>query len=153
MNNKPSSTLKRRAAHILLIDDNPGDVLLTKLAFKKAKISNHMTIAHSAEEGLAMLDKKSPYSHMKAPDLIFMDLNLPGISGYDLLSIIKNNSKLRNIPVIILSSANIEHEKLKTNEVQANGYLTKPLKAENLCAIFKRIDSILFGVVGGNNIE
>jgi two-component system, chemotaxis family, response regulator Rcp1 len=135
MNNIASLTIKKRVAHILLIEDNPGDVLLTQLAFKKAKISNNMTIARSAEEGLAMLEKKNPYSHMELPDLIFLDLNLPGMSGYDLLSIIKNNDKLKHLPVIILTSANVDDDKLRTNAVMANGYLTKPLKIDNLCAI------------------
>ena len=99
---------KGRAAEILLIEDNQGDVILTRKAFKQAKIANNITVAMSGEEALKVLRHEGEYINSPVPDLILLDLNLPKKSGKDVLKEIKSDDALKHIPVVILTSSRAE---------------------------------------------
>lgn len=146
MNNLTDSNVQR-AANILLIEDNPGDVILTRHALKKAKITNNLIVAKSGEEALTMLNQEDSYAGLDLPDLILLDLNLPGISGFDLLKSVKNSDKFKNIPIIILSSSHSEQDKTKGEKGSAQGYLTKPLNVDQLSQILQQIESVCFSIM------
>ncbi len=138
---------QERVARILLVEDNPGDILLTRHALKQAKVTNSLTIAMTGEQGLAMLHQEGQYSVMELPDIILLDLNLPGISGHEVLKAVKNDSKLQHIPVIILSSSCAESDIKKSNKAKVNGYLTKPLDIESFSKVLNKIESVCFNIV------
>lgn len=146
MNNE-QLPLHERVARILLVEDNPGDILLTRHALKQAKINNSLTIAMTGEQGLDMLQQKGQYNAMELPDIILLDLNLPGISGHEVLKTVKNDEKLQNIPVIILSSSTAESDINKSKKARVNGYLRKPLDVTSFSKILNDIESVWFNIV------
>lgn len=142
-----STVDKQRPAQVLLIEDNVGDALLTRRAFKSAKIANQLTVASSGEEALALLLKKEEQTGSLMPDIILLDLNLPQMSGQDVLSFIKNNEKLRHIPVIVLSSSKAEQDVIKSYNLHANGYLIKPINIDSFNDVIQKIEAFWFTLV------
>lgn len=135
------------SALILLVEDNPGDILLTRYALKQAKISNSLVIAMTGEQSLSMLHQEGEYSETRLPDIILLDLNLPGMSGHEVLKVIKKDKKLKTIPVIVLSSSNAESDIKKANKACANGYLTKPLNVDMFSELLSKIESFWFRIM------
>lgn len=133
---------KHRPAQILLVEDNIGDVMLTKRAFKTAKIANQITVAQTGEEAIALLEKENAL----LPDLILLDLNLPQMSGREVLSHIKN-SHFRHIPVIVLSSSKAEQDVLQSYDLHANGYVIKPISIANFTDVIRKIEDFWFSLV------
>jgi two-component system, chemotaxis family, response regulator Rcp1 len=144
----PELTIEARGrpAELLLVEDNYGDVLLTREAFRSAKLSNNLTVAGDGEEALAMLRRKGSHSNRPKPDLILLDLNLPRMDGREVLHAIKNDPELRLIPVIVLTSSKAEVDILKSYELRANGYIVKPVTFERLQEIVASIESFWFTV-------
>ena len=136
-----------RPAELLLIEDNYGDVLLTREAFRNGKLSNNLAVADGGEVALAMLRREGDYADQATPDLILLDLNLPGLDGREVLEAIKSDPELRRIPVIVLSSSKAEIDTLKTYELGANGYIVKPVTFQRLQEIVASIESFWFSVV------
>ena len=136
-----------RGARILLVEDNPGDILLTRHALKQAKITNSLTIAMTGEESLSMLNREGQFREIELPDIILLDLNLPGISGHEVLKAVKSNVNLSHIPVIILSSSNAESDIKKTNKSQVDGYLVKPLNVDSFSKVLLQIESLWLSIV------
>jgi len=136
-----------RPAELLLIEDNYGDVLLTREAFRNGKLSNNLAVADGGEVALAMLRREGDYADQATPDLILLDLNLPGLDGREVLEAIKSDPELRRIPVIVLSSSKAEIDILKTYELGANGYIVKPVTFQRLQEIVASIESFWFSVV------
>lgn len=125
---------------ILLVEDNAGDVRLTKEALSEAKIRNRLHIVHDGVAALRLLRKEHPYSDNPHPDLVLLDLNLPRKSGLEVLTEMKQDRELRSIPVIILTSSNAERDVRQSYENYANAYVTKPVDLEQYFTIVKRID-------------
>lgn len=140
-------TPDERSIEILLVEDNPADIRLTQEAFKEGKLSNRLSIVSDGEQALAYLNRKSPFEHAKRPDLILLDLNLPGKSGREVLADIKNNPKLRQIPVIMLTTSSAEEDIFKSYDLQVNCYITKPVDMERFITVIKAIDSFWFNIV------
>ncbi len=136
-----------RAAEILLVEDNPGDVILTQEAFSDAKINNHIHVAKDGEVALKMLRKEDEYLEMVTPDLILLDLNLPRIDGRQVLKEIKQEPNLKRIPVIVLTSSQAERDVIKTYDLHANGYITKPVGLTEFSRVVQSIESFWFTVV------
>lgn len=136
-----------RPIEILLVEDNEGDVYLTKRAFEEAKIINNLHIATDGEEALAILEKESPYETHVTPDLILLDINLPKMSGREVLDRIKNNEVLRRIPVIILSSSDNKEDILKMYDLHANSYIVKPVNVEQFNEVALTIEDFWMGIV------
>ncbi len=124
---------------ILLVEDNPDDIMITKRAFKKGKIKNELHVVRSGEEALNFLYKKGEYKNVPIPGLILLDLNLPGVSGYEVLEKIKENDKLRRIPVIILTVSDHEEDVIKTYDLGANSFITKPVSFKNFIEVVTAI--------------
>lgn len=136
-----------RPVEILLVEDNPGDVVLTKEAFKAAKIVNNILIAKDGEMALDILQKKGGHKKTASPDLILLDLNLPKKDGREVLEEIKNDERLRRIPVVILTSSKAEKDIVETYDLHANSYIVKPVNLEKFSAIVESIENFWFTVV------
>lgn len=135
---------QNRPAEILLIDDNGGDVILTRKAFCGGKVANTITSASTGEEALAILEERGGNTQPPFPDLILMDLNLPCMHGTEILHAIKSDKKLRHIPVVILTSSRAEEDVAKTYEMHANSYVVKPLDLEKFKEIAAAIEGFWF---------
>lgn len=122
-------TEQHREAVILLVEDNEGDILLTQEALQDAKLANKMLTARDGDEALDILYRRNGFEDAERPDLIFLDLNLPGTDGYEVLEIIKNEPSLKAIPVVVLTSSHAEDDRLTTYEMHANCFVSKPLSA------------------------
>ncbi len=127
-------------AEILLIEDNPGDVLLTREAFKECGHNHSITAVKDGVEGLKYLKKEDPYSGAVTPDLVLLDLNLPRKDGRELLKDMKSDEDLRTIPVIILSTSKNELDIEKCYELDVNCYITKPVELDNFIEVIKSIE-------------
>lgn len=138
---------KQRPAQILLVEDNRGDVLLTKRAFKESKLSNELMVAMSGEQALEMIRKQGEYSDFETPDIVLLDLNLPQISGQDVLKAIKDDDKLRNIPVIVLSSSRADQDVVKSYNLHANGYIIKPINIDKFKDVISSLEEFWFKLV------
>lgn len=132
---------------ILLVEDNPGDARLCQEALKESKILNNLAIVDDGQKAIEFVLKKGEYVDAKTPDLILLDLNLPKLNGKDVLKVIKNNEYTKRIPVVILTSSKAEEDILKTYNLHANSYVTKPLDFEQFIKVIKTIGDFWLGVV------
>ncbi len=132
---------------ILLVEDNPGDVRLTQEAFREGKVSNNLNVATDGVEALAFLYREEPYTHAPRPDVILLDLNLPKKDGREVLAEIKKDENLRRIPVVILTTSQAEQDIIKTYNLHANCYITKPVDLERFITVVKSVESFWLSVV------
>jgi two-component system, chemotaxis family, response regulator Rcp1 len=130
-----------RMIEVLLIEDNPGDVRLLKEAFRELNANVHMQVAKDGAEGLQMMFPAAQPKASYSPDIILLDLNLPKVSGHDVLARIKNNPQTCRIPVIVLTSSRAESDVRRAYESHANAYLKKPSTLEGLIAAAQQIKS------------
>lgn len=138
----------RRPARILLVEDNPADVRLTREMLREAKVRNDLLVATNAEEAERILGLAGEAaSGDRRPDLVLLDLNLPGKSGHELLEEIKEHETLRRIPVVILSSSEAEQDIVGSYDRYANAYVTKPVDLGGIAKIVTAIDDFWFEVV------
>ena len=124
---------------ILLVEDNPGDVLLTQEAFREGRLSHRLSVVEDGDEALRFLRGEGPYAGAPVPDLILLDLNLPRNDGRELLGEIKQDVRLRHIPVIILTTSDAEQDVWRAYKLHANCYLTKPIRMDEF---FHKIRSV-----------
>jgi CheY-like chemotaxis protein len=152
----PASTAEERPIRILLVEDNPADVRLTREMLRESKVRNDLLVAHTAEEAedILGLPEAGPSEEEAAaedtgprPDLVLLDLNLPVKSGHDLLQEIKSHPTLRRIPVVMLSSSEAEEDVVKSYDEHANAYVTKPVDLDEITTIVQSIDEFWFQVV------
>ncbi|WP_447976932.1 response regulator [Candidatus Nitrospira bockiana] len=136
-----------RPIEILLIEDNPADVRLTMEALKEGKVLNHLTVAKDGMEALTILRRQGRYGDRPLPDLILLDLNLPGKDGREVLADIKNDDTLKRIPVVILTTSQDEQDVLKSYSLHANCYITKPVDLEQFIRVIKSIEDFWLGIV------
>ncbi|ELZ10486.1 response regulator receiver protein [Natrinema thermotolerans DSM 11552] len=134
-------------ARILLVEDNPGDVRLTKEAFKQGRIENDLYVVSDGTEALEFLSKHGEYADAPRPDLILLDLNLPGKDGEDVLEDLKADPKLQSIPVIVLTSSRAEEDIARSYELHANAYLTKPVDPDEFIETVRAFEKFWFSVV------
>ena len=136
-----------RPIEILLVEDNPGDIRLTKEALKEAKVLNTLTVVQDGVEALTCLRRQGQYADAKRPDLILLDLNLPRKDGREVLAEIKNDEALKFIPVVILTTSQDEQDVLKSYGLHANCYITKPVELEQFISVVKAIEDFWLGIV------
>jgi two-component system, chemotaxis family, response regulator Rcp1 len=125
---------------VLLVEDSPGDVRLTKEAFRSANPSIHLHVATDGVEAMAFLRHERPHVQAPRPDLILLDLNLPKMDGREVLAHIKKDEGLKGIPTVILTTSDAEVDIVKSYELQANCYLNKPVQLEAFEALVKNIN-------------
>ncbi|MFC6768187.1 response regulator [Natrinema soli] len=134
-------------AQILLVEDNPGDVPLTREAFKQGRIENDLHVVSDGIEALAFLTQQGEYADAPRPDLILLDLNLPGKDGEEVLEELKDDPVLRSIPVIVLTSSRAEEDVVTSYELHANAYLTKPVDPDEFIETVRAFEKFWFSVV------
>jgi len=132
---------------ILLVEDNPGDVRLTKEALKEAKVINNLTVLKDGEEALTYLRRQGPYEKAKRPHLILLDLNLPRKDGREVLAQIKAEEPLKRIPVVVLTTSQDEQDVLKSYNLHANCYITKPVDLDQFIKVVRSIEDFWLGIV------
>jgi len=136
-----------RPIEILMVEDNPGDVRLTREALKGGKVLNQL---HVVEDGVAALDflyRRAPHQNAIRPDLILLDLNLPKYDGRQLLEQIKSDEDLCHIPVVVLTTSSAEEDILKSYKLHANAYVTKPVDFDGFIEAIRQIDHFFVSVV------
>ncbi len=146
-------TNKGRPAEILLVEDNHGDVLLTKKAFKNGKVANNITVAANGIEALQALRHEGKFASTPTPDIVLLDLNLPQKSGRDVLAEIKADENLKHIPVVVLTSSKAELDVVKSYNLHANSYIVKPVNLEKFAEIVQTIENFWFHIVVLSNDE
>jgi two-component system, chemotaxis family, response regulator Rcp1 len=132
--------------HILLVDDNEGDILLTREALEEARIINKISIAYDGIEAIRFL-KSLPSFGTSVPDLILLDINLPKMDGTEVLGIIKSDPDLKRIPVIMLTTSSSEKDILASYDNYANCYITKPVDLERFMDVVRTIEDFWISIV------
>ncbi|MFN7087934.1 MAG: response regulator [Burkholderiales bacterium] len=138
----PSSPIE-----ILLVEDNPGDMRLTKEALKEGKVYSNLHWAKDGVEALEFLRREGRFASAPRPDIILLDLNLPRKDGREVLAVIKDDELLRNIPVVVLTTSKAEEDVLKSYALHANCYVTKPVDLEKFIVVIQSIDRFWLTVV------
>ena len=132
---------------ILLVEDNPGDVRLTREALKEGKVYSNLHWAKDGVEALEFLRHEGRFADVPRPDIILLDLNLPKKDGREVLSEIKNDEDLKRIPVVILTTSKAEEDVLRSYQLHANCYVTKPVDLEKFIVVVQSIDRFWLTVV------
>jgi two-component system response regulator len=136
-----------RAIEILLVEDDAGDELITREAFEHNKLKNNLHVAHDGEEGLDFLYRRGPYADAPRPDLILLDLNLPKYDGRQLLEKVKSDPDLARIPVVVLTTSSAEEDIVRSYQLHANAYVTKPVDLDQFINAVRQIDEFFIQVV------
>lgn len=133
--------------NILLVEDNPGDVLLARIALEKSKFSVHVNVAMDGEEALEYLYRRGAFKDAEKPDLVLLDLNLPAKSGAEVLEELKNDEDLKVIPVIILTTSSAEWDIVRCYKLHANCFVNKPFGFDSFDKVVSCIEDFWFNVV------
>ena len=136
-----------RPIEILLVEDSPGDVRLTREALTANKIRNTLHVVADGVEALAFLHKQGKHANAPRPNLILLDLSLPKKDGREVLAEIKGNGDLRRIPVVVLTTSGAEEDILKAYDLNANCYVTKPVKLDSFIQVVKSIETFWMTIV------
>jgi two-component system, chemotaxis family, response regulator Rcp1 len=142
MNTKPS-----KAIEILLVEDNPGDVRLTRESLYDAKVNNNLIVARDGMEAMDCLRREGKYAQAARPDLILLDLNLPRMNGFEVLDAIKEDPDLKRIPVVVLTTSQAEQDIIQSYNLYANAYVTKPVDLEQFIKVIKSIEGFWLEIV------
>ena len=136
-----------QAINILLVEDNPGDIELTKEAFQQGKIANNIEVATDGVKAMALLRKEGEFADSLTPDIILLDLNLPKKDGREVLSEIKNDDQLKSIPVIILTTSQADEDVNNAYSNHANCYIRKPVDMDSFMEITHKIEDFWLSIV------
>ncbi len=142
-----STRTGNRAIEILLVEDNPGDARLTQEALKEGKVRNNLHLARDGVEAMAFLRREGKYKDAPRPDLVLLDLNLPRKDGREVLAEMKEHPDLRLIPVVVLTTSEAEQDVVRTYELCANCYITKPVDLEKFITIVRSIEDFWLTIV------
>jgi CheY-like chemotaxis protein len=132
---------------VLLVEDDPGDVLMTREAFEDNKVKNNLSVVSDGVDALAFLRKEGKYADAPNPDLILLDLNLPRMDGREVLAEIKADERLQHIPVVVLTTSGSHEDVVGSYRLHANAYVTKPVDFEQFIKVVRQIDDFFVGVV------
>ncbi len=137
----------RQPIHILLVEDNPGDVRLTQEAFKEGNVPNILHVAEDGVKAMDFLHRKGGYADATRPDIILLDLNLPRKDGREVLAEIKADEELKRIPVVVISTSQADNDIMKTYELHGNCYITKPVDLDSFIDMVKDIEKFWLDIV------
>ena len=138
---------------ILMVEDSPGDVRLTKEALKEAKVLNHISVVEDGVEAMAFLRREGAHAEAPRPDLILLDLNLPRKDGREVLAEIKADPALTQIPVVVLTTSQAEQDILRSYQLHANCYITKPVDLDQFISVIKSVETFWLTVARLPSIE
>jgi CheY-like chemotaxis protein len=133
--------------HVLLVEDDPGDVLMTQEAFEHHKLRNQLHVVSDGVEALAFLRREGEFADAPRPGLILLDLNLPRKDGREVLEEVKNDASLRSIPIVVLTTSQAEEDILRSYNLHANAYVAKPVDFERFIHVIRQIDDFFVSVV------
>jgi len=136
-----------RPIEILLVEDDPGDVLITREALEHSKLVNNLHTVGNGEEALEYLRQEGDYVDAVRPDLVLLDLNLPRRDGREVLAEVKADPELRRIPVVVLTTSQAEEDIVRSYDLHANAYVTKPVDFEQFVHVVRQVDEFFFTVV------
>ena len=136
-----------REIQVLLVEDDPGDVLMTREAFEDYKVHNQLHVVNDGEQAMAFLRQEGEYADLPRPDLVLLDLNLPRMDGRQVLDAIKSDPELSSIPVVVLTTSEAEDDVLRSYSLHANAYVTKPVDFERFINVVRQIDDFFVSVV------
>lgn len=129
-----------KTAHILLVEDNEGDILLTRDALEDRKFINYITVVKNGKQAIDYIFREGEYTNAKTPDLILLDVNLPLKNGHEVLQLIKHDDRTRHIPVIMLTTSSSERDIELSYKNHANCYITKPVEIDDFIAVVRKIE-------------
>jgi CheY-like chemotaxis protein len=132
---------------VLLVEDDPGDILITREAFADNKVQNRLHVVNNGVDALAFLRSEGEFADTPTPDLILLDLNLPRMDGREVLAAIKEDETFRSIPVVVLTTSDSEEDVLRSYSLHANAYVTKPVDFDRFIAVVRQIDEFFVSVV------
>ncbi len=136
-----------RPVHVLLVEDNPGDVRLMREALRNGRGGKNMDAVENGEEALAYLRREPPFAEAPKPDLIFLDLNLPKKDGREVLLEIKKDESLRRIPVVVLTTSEAERDILRAYDLHANCYVKKPTELDEYMEVIRACENFWLHIV------
>ena len=136
-----------RPLRVLLVEDDPGDVLIAQEALRAGNLSTRLDVVSDGVEAMAYLRKQDAYAEAERPDLILLDLNLPRMSGHEVLAELKADSSLRRIPIVVLSTSVAAEDIAKSYDLHANVYVSKPVDFDEFAGVVKQIDDFFASVV------
>lgn len=142
-----STKITAKPIEILLVEDSKGDVGLIEEVFEDAKIRNNLRVVEDGEEAILYLHGEGQFSGVSRPDIVLLDLNLPKKDGREVLEEIKNDEDLKNIPVVVLTTSKAEADILKSYNLHANAYVTKPVDFDQFIKVIKSIEDFWLEVV------
>jgi CheY-like chemotaxis protein len=132
---------------VLLVEDDPGDVLMTREAFEDNKVANRLQVVADGVSALAFLRKEGEHADAPTPDLVLLDLNLPRMDGREVLEAMKSDETLRSIPVVVLTTSEAEEDVVRSYSLHANAYVTKPVDFDRFIEVVRQIDEFFVEVV------
>lgn len=136
-----------RPAEVLLVEDNPADVRLTREAMKEGRVLNNLHVVSDGEAAIDFLLRRPPYQNMPRPDLVLLDLNLPKKSGREVLAEIKQIDELKTIPIVVLTTSKAEEDIFRTYQLHANCFISKPMDLEKFIIVVQQIENFWLSVV------
>lgn len=136
-----------REVEFLLAEDNPGDVRLTQEALRESKIRNNLNVVTDGMEAIAFLRRQGKYANAPTPDVVLLDLNLPKMDGREVLAEIKSDPLLKRIPVVIITSSEAEKDILRTYDLHANCYVSKPVDLDQFIKVIQAIENFWLTIV------
>jgi CheY-like chemotaxis protein len=132
---------------VLLVEDDPGDVLLIREAFEDNKVANRLHVVADGVEALEFMRREGAHADAPRPDLVLLDLNLPRKDGREVLAEVKADDRLRTIPIVVLTTSQAEEDVLRSYDLHANAYVTKPVDFDRFIGVVRQIDQFFVSVV------
>jgi CheY-like chemotaxis protein len=142
-----SPASRAEPVQILLVEDSPGDIRLTREVLRDAKIANELHIVGDGEQAMAFLRREGDYADVRRPDLILLDLNLPRKDGREVLAELKDDPELGMIPVVVLTTSEAEEDIVRSYRLHANAYVSKPVDFDRFIEVVRQIDDFFVSVV------
>ncbi|HET8620607.1 MAG TPA: response regulator [Acidimicrobiales bacterium] len=136
-----------RPIEVLLVEDDEGDVLMTREALDEGKVLNRLSVVGDGVQAIAYLRQEKPFSTATRPDLVLLDLNLPRRDGRQVLAEVKTDPDLRRIPIVVLTTSEAEEDVLRSYDLHANAYVTKPVDFDRFVEVIRQIDEFFISIV------
>ncbi|CAN5756308.1 response regulator [Aquihabitans sp. G128] len=132
---------------VLLVEDDPGDVVMTREALAESKVMNQLHVVSNGEDAMRFLRREAPYEDAPRPGLVLLDLNLPRLDGREVLALVKGDPDLRRIPIVVLTTSQAEEDVLRSYDLHANAFVTKPVDFDRFLEVVRQVDNFYISVV------
>lgn len=139
--------MSTRTIDVLLVEDDPGDVVMTREALAESQVSTRLHVASNGEDALRFLRREAPHEDAPRPGLVLLDLNLPRVGGREVLAEVKGDPDLRRIPVVVLTTSQSEEDILSSYDLHANAFVTKPVDFDRFLEVVRQVDEVYVSVV------